>query len=111
MSASEFEAYVKGRTLYYSNGANAPYGAEIYLPNRRVRWSFLDGECKDGFWYEENAQICFVYEDNAEPQCWSFERGAGGLTATFENDPASSALYEADDIGEELLCQGPKVGV
>jgi len=111
MSASEFEAYVTGRTLYYYNGTNMPYGAEVYLPNRRVRWSFLDGECKDGYWYEEGAQICFVYEDRIDPQCWSFEQGPGGLTASFESDPNSTSLYEAADDGVELLCQGPKVGV
>jgi len=111
MSADEFEAYVTGKTLYYSDGTNAPYGAEIYLRNRRVLWSFLDGECKDGYWYEEGPLICFVYEDRIDPQCWSFELGNGGLIATFENDPAASALYEAQDIGQELLCTGPKVGV
>lgn len=111
MSASEFEAYVTGRTLFYSDGGARPYGAEIYLPNRRVKWSFLDGECKDGYWYEANAMICFVYEDHPDPQCWSFEKRGGGLAATFENDPAASTLYEADDLGEELLCLGPKVGV
>lgn len=36
MSAAEFDAYTRGKTLYYGNGAE-PYGAEIYLPNRRVR--------------------------------------------------------------------------
>ena len=111
MSASEFEAYVTGRTLYYSDGASAPYGAEVYLPNRRVRWSFLDGECKDGYWYESGPLICFVYEDRIEDQCWTFRKGATGLIATFANDPESSSLYEAEDLGEELLCLGPKVGV
>ena len=59
MSAAEFDAYTRGKTLYYGNGAE-PYGAEIYLPNRRVRWSFLDGECKDGEWFEANGMICFT---------------------------------------------------
>ncbi len=111
MSASEFEDYVTGRTLFYSDGANAPYGAEIYLPNRRVRWSFLDGECKEGYWYEAGPLICFAYEDRFDDQCWSFKKGAGGLIATFENDPEASPLYEAADLGEDLVCLGPKVGV
>lgn len=110
MSAAEFEAYVTGKTLFYSESGET-YGAEIYLPNRRVRWSFLDGECQDGFWYESNALICFQYDNRLDPQCWSFELGAGGLIAKFENDSSNSALYEASDIQEDLLCLGPKVGV
>ena len=110
MSAAEFEAYVTGKTLYYGRAGQA-YGAEIYHENRRVTWSFLDGECKDGYWYNEGTNICFVYEDRPDPQCWTFERGASGLIATFENNPDSQELYEAEDVGEEMICLGPKIGV
>ncbi|WP_298861421.1 hypothetical protein [uncultured Sulfitobacter sp.] len=110
MSAAEFDAYTRGKTLYYGNGAE-PYGAEIYLPDRRVRWSFLDGECKEGKWYEEGELICFTYDDRPEPQCWSFQIGPKGLIARFENDPAITPLYEANESTEELLCLGPKIGV
>lgn len=110
MSAAEFEAYVTGKTLFYGS-SGAPYGAEIYHENRRVTWSFLDGECKEGYWYNEGTNICFVYEDRIEPQCWTFQRGPNGLIASFENDPTSEALYEAQDVGEEMICLGPKVGV
>ena len=110
MTAAEFEAYVTGKTLYYGR-SGAPYGAEIYHENRRVTWSFLDGDCKDGYWYAEGHNICFVYDDRPDPQCWTFERGPGGLVARFENNPDSTALYEAQDIGEEMICLGPKIGV
>ncbi|WP_299613843.1 hypothetical protein [uncultured Tateyamaria sp.] len=110
MTAAEFEAYVTGKTLYYGRSGEA-YGAEIYHENRRVTWSFLDGECKEGRWYDEGPLICFVYEDRPDPQCWTFERGAGGLIATFENNPDSAELYEAQDVGEEMICLGPKIGV
>lgn len=110
MTAAEFEAYVEGRTLYFGLDGEA-YGAEEYLSDRRVRWSFLDGECKDGFWYPEDEQICFVYEDRPEPQCWTFYRAPDGLRAIFENDPASTVLYEAQDANEPLQCPGPEVGV
>ena len=110
MSGAEFEAYTTGRTLFYGQSGLA-YGAEVYLENRRVRWSFLDGECKDGYWYDQGPQICFVYEDPSDPQCWTFQHGSGGLIATFAGDPPGSELYEAQDMGEELLCLGPKVGV
>lgn len=111
MSAAEFEAYVTGKTLYYGNNGVA-YGAEIYHENRRVTWSFLDGECKDGYWYEaEQSNICFVYEDRSDPQCWTFEQTSRGLRATFMNDPDTTELYEAQDVGQDLVCLGPKIGV
>ena len=111
MSAEDFESYTRGKTLFYGNGGEA-YGVERYLSNRRVVWSFLDGECKDGTWYEEAGQICFVYEDRpGDPQCWTFRDTGKGLIAQFENDPMSTELYEAQDVGQDMMCQGPDVGV
>ena len=110
MSAADFESYVAGKTLYFGQ-AGQPYGVEEYFDNRRVRWSFLDGECKDGVWYEEGDQICFVYDDNPEPQCWSFFEQPGGLVAQFENEPSSTTLYEAGEADEPMMCLGPEIGV
>ncbi len=111
MSAAEFEAYTNGKTLYF--GANGrDYGAEEYLDNRRVRWSFLDGKCREGIWYEEGGQICFVYEDFPDPQCWVFRSNpGGGLLARFEDDPEGTVLYEARQNEEPMMCLGPEVGV
>ena len=110
MTAEEFDAYTRGKTLFYGRDGQA-YGAEIYHENRRVEWSFLDGECRQGEWYEDAGLICFVYEDNPNPQCWSFMKGANGLIARFENRADTTELYEAQDIGEKMLCLGPKIGV
>ena len=110
ISADEFDAYTRGKTLFYGLDGQA-YGVERYFDNRRVIWSFLDGQCKEGVWYEENDQICFVYEDNFDPQCWTFREGPNGLIAQFENDPDATELYEVEDFGEEMLCYGPDVGV
>ena len=110
MSAAEFEAYTEGKTLYFGQ-SGAPYGAEIYHENRRVQWSFLDGHCKEGRWYEADGLICFVYEDDLAPQCWSFTESPTGLVARFENDLSETALYEAREMTEPLLCLGPEVGV
>lgn len=110
MSAAEFEAYTKGKTFTF--GANgAPYGAEEYLDNREVLWSFLDGQCQKGYWYEEAGQICFVYEGKPDPQCWTFQRGSRGLIARFEGDPAQTELYEVERSSTPLLCLGPEIGV
>jgi hypothetical protein len=110
MSGEEFEAYVTGRTLYYSAGAGE-YGAEQYLPGRRVIWTFLDGECSQGRWYEQDGLICFVYDFDLTPQCWSFWREGGRISARFENDPALTELYELRQSDQPLACPGPDLGV
>jgi len=110
MSAEEFDRYTIGKTFYYGS-LGSPYGAEEYLDGRRVRWSFLDGKCLQGVWYEEAGLICFVYENQPDPQCWSFQQGSGGLIARFENNPENTELYEVEKSVEPLLCLGPEVGV
>ena len=110
MNGAQFEAYVTGKTLYFGQNGQA-YGVEEYLEDRRVRWSFLDGQCKDGVWYEDQGMICFVYEDNSTPQCWSFFKEANGLRAIFENDPNATTLYKAQQNDEPMMCLGPEVGV
>lgn len=110
MTAEEFEAYTTGKTLFYGERGQ-PYGAEKYLPGRRVQWSFLDGDCKDGVWYPQDEAICFVYEDAPEPQCWTFQATPRGLVAEFLGEVGVTELYEAQDVGQEMLCLGPEVGV
>lgn len=110
MTAQEFDTYTRGKTLFYGqNGAS--YGAERYMDNRRVRWSFLDGDCKEGEWYEDAGQICFVYEDDPDPQCWTFQEEGSGLTARLQNLTGTTDLYEAGNLGDEMVCLGPEVGV
>jgi hypothetical protein len=110
LSPQAFEAMVMGKTFSYSTGG-APYGAEEYLDDRRVRWSFLDGECQDGEWYVSGDQICFLYESIEAPQCWKFYLRNDRLMARFENDPMATELYETNRQNEPLLCLGPKIGV
>lgn len=111
MNAATFDAYATGKTLYFGSGGIA-YGAEQYLPGQRVIWTFLDGECQTGEWYEQDRQICFIYDDRPDaPQCWSFFASNRGLTAQFENDPESTELIEVEQSSEPLICPGPKVGV
>lgn len=110
MTAEEFEAYTAGKTLYFGSQGKA-YGAEQYLDNRRVRWSFLDGQCNEGVWYEDQGLICFLYENRTDPQCWSFVRNGDGLTALFQDEPGNTELYEATQSDEPMMCLGPDVGV
>ena len=110
LSAEEFAARVEGKVLTYGLSGE-PYGAEEYLPDRRVRWSFLDGECDEGFWYPEGDAICFVYQDTPTPQCWKFFDTGSGIRADFLSDPADDSLYEVDRGEGPLYCTGPEVGV
>jgi len=109
MSAAEFEAYVTGKTLLYSAG-NGAYGGEDYLPGRRVRWSFLDGRCLDGTWYDDGPEICFVYEDDPAPICWLFYETPAGLVAEVSGGQGET-LYETGEAPGPLYCLGPEVGV
>lgn len=111
MTAEEFDALTRGQTFYYGTAGAAPYGAEEYLDDRRVRWSFLDGECVDGYWYEEAGLICFVYENRPDPQCWSFDRSGGRMVARFAGETAMAELYELRRSLEPLWCLGPRIGV
>ena len=110
MTGAEFDSYTRGKTFYY-NEDGTPYGGEEYLDGQRVRWSFLDGQCKEGTWYQDGRLICFVYEDDPAPSCWSFYRGAGGLIARLGDDPDKALLHEASRSDEPMLCLGPEVGV
>ena len=111
MSADEFDRFTRDKTFYYGVDGQS-YGAEEYLPNRRVIWTFLDGRCQNGIWYEEDGLICFEYEAIDERQCWTFrEAENGGLIARFKDDPEELELYEVQRSGEPLQCPGPDIGV
>jgi hypothetical protein len=112
MTADQFDSYSRGKTFYFGS-MGEPYGVEQYLDDRRVRWSFLDGQCVDGHWYESNGMICFEYEASPDPgpQCWTFFQGAGGLVAQFQGDPSQTTLYEVQNADEPMTCLGPEVGV
>lgn len=110
MTGAEFEAYATGKTLTFSRQGQV-YGAEQYLPGRKVRWAFTDDECREGTWYEASDLICFVYEYDSTPQCWTFWLDAAGLNARFQGDAPGSDLTEVAKSTQPLLCAGPDVGV
>ncbi|MGS4946680.1 hypothetical protein ACVDG3_14460 [Meridianimarinicoccus sp. RP-17] len=110
LDADAFDATVTGRTLVYGTEAG-PYGIEEYLPGRRVRWSFLDGECMDGRWYPQGDAICFAYEGRESPECWRFFRDGARLGARPTGEPDSAPLYVIAESPEPLICRGPRLGV
>jgi hypothetical protein len=110
MSAAEFEAFATGKTLTYALGGEV-YGAEQYLPGRRVLWAFKGEECRRGFWYEEAGEVCFIYDHDGTPQCWRFLKGPGGLRAKFSGDPDGAELAAVQESETPLTCAGPDLGV
>ena len=110
MTAAEFDAYVTGKTLTYSQFGSV-FGVEEYLPGRKVRWKFTDDDCQYGSWYEKDGLICFTYEYDPAEHCWTFWQGAGGLRALSVDDPPGSELSEVAQTTQGLACPGPEVGV
>ena len=107
LTAEAFDALTRGRTYHYAEDG-VPYGAEDYLDDREVIWSFLDGECMRGRWYPAGEAICFVYDNLDAPQCWLFF-DEGGLRARFLG--GGPDLTELHRSRQSLACLSPDVGV
>jgi hypothetical protein len=110
MTGDDFDAYVTGKTLTYSQYGQI-FGIEEYLPNRKVRWSVAPDLCQYGSWYPEADKICFVYEYDPDPHCWTFWQAPSGLTALSVDDLPGAELSEVEQTDVPLQCPGPDVGV
>lgn len=110
MTAEEFDAYVTGKTLTYSQFGQV-FGTEEYLPGRKVRWQFTADECQYGSWYPRDDLICFHYEYDQSEHCWRFWKEGDGLTALSVDDPPGWELSEVAETTQGLSCPGPDVGV
>ena len=104
MTAAEFEAYVTGKILTFGSPKIGNYGVEQYLPDRRVRWSALDGECIKGEWYAEGDDICFLYVGDPEPKCWEVYQTSDGIRAEYTSTDSGTILFEAKEDPEALIC-------
>lgn len=110
MSGEEFEAYVTGRTLTFGQDGTV-YGIEEFRTGRRTTWAFVGDECREGRWFEQDDEICFVYDDfPSELHCWLFWQGEQGLRARFMGEGSTTELYEVQRTAEPLICRGPDVG-
>jgi hypothetical protein len=110
MSPAEFEAYSTGKTIDYEDDFSV-WGREEYLPGRRVRFSFSDDECRFGTWYDQGDQVCFVYDDDPGPKCWTYFTNGKNVTTVFEGDGPGGTVSTAIPTKEPLVCLGPEVGV
>ncbi len=110
MTADEFEAFVTGRVMDFSQGGQV-WGTEQYKSNRRVMWAFTDAECREGYWYDDGEQICFIYENPDDPQCWYFYKTDRGVSVRFAEDPVGTEMSTVTQSPGPLGCPGPDVGV
>ena len=104
MTAEEFDAYVTGRTLSFSTFNNPAYGIERYLPGRRVMWSDFDGTCQYGVWFESKGDICFRYDYDPEPKCWTMYDEPGGMRGVYTTRAPYTAIFEILDREDPLIC-------
>ena len=109
LTAEGFEAEVTGQTITYSQFGGI-FGIEEYLPGRQVRWSVAENLCQYGSWYPEGENICFVYEYDPSPHCWTFWLEEGRLHALLANDLPAAPLTESARSATPLSCPGPDVG-
>jgi hypothetical protein len=113
LTADGFEFHVTGKTITYQQ-FDTIFGVEEYLDGRKVRWSVAPNECQYGSWFPQGDDICFVYEYDPVPHCWTFWLRGGVLAARSANaapDTAPGAdLFEINRSETPLSCPGPEVG-
>jgi hypothetical protein len=109
LTAEAFDALSLGRTLTWAEFGQV-YGVEQYLPDRRVRWTVLGDDCKSGHWYQEGRMICFQYEDEPAPDCWTITLGPQGMIARFATNPPDAEPVVVVETTEPMACFGPEVG-
>ena len=109
LTADGFDAHVTGRTITYRQ-FDSIFGVEEYLPGRKVRWSVAPNECQYGSWFPQGDDICFVYEYNPTPTCWTFWLRSGALVARSVTANPGEDLHEAANDQTPLPCPGPDVG-
>ncbi|MBS1303008.1 hypothetical protein [Loktanella sp. SALINAS62] len=103
LTADGFESYVTGKTLAFTGTDGTIFGIEQYLPDRRVIWSGAPGDCIAGRWFDSDNQICFAYDGDPLPKCWSVSLTNTGLRA--ESSLYQTLLIEAQET--TLTCAGP----
>ncbi len=104
MNAEEFGAHVTGRTITFRTELNPSFGIERYLEGRRVMWSTFDGICQYGVWFESKGDICFRYDGDPEPKCWTMYNEPGGMRGVYTTRPPATVIFEIPDRNDALIC-------
>lgn len=113
LTPEEFEALTAGRTMHFDR-EGAPFGAEQFFENGRVVWTFEGSDlCQRGIWFANRAgEICFVYGDSPEPQCWAFlERPDGRYAARMAGEDPEQDLVSRRIDDEPIECEDADIGI
>jgi hypothetical protein len=103
LSAEAFERLVEGKTMD-THDETGRYGVETFLPGRRAIWRDAE-QCLEGTWRAEGDLICFDYQGEPFPYCWTYHDRGGWLMAWLDGDRGSSPilLYPSRDF---VTCEG-----
>lgn len=103
MSSDAFEAFVQGR-IFDTHDMTGRYGVETFLPNRRAIWRDA-AQCLTGSWRAEGEMICFDYEGEPTPFCWTYHSRGDFLMAWLDGDRTGEPimLYPAEEV---VTCEG-----
>jgi hypothetical protein len=106
-----FETLAEGRTLHFTLDG-LPFGSERFFAGRRSLWRYVDGTCAHGHWFGEGDAICFLYDGETTPICWTFTTEGGEYQARLvENGAETGFVLDLAAIDEAPLdCPGPEVG-
>jgi hypothetical protein len=109
ISPKEFRDYAEGWTLYFERDGK-PFGSESFDPGGKVTWRYRDGSCVEGAWRPHGAQLCFLYNSEAEGEvlCWRMLRDDQGLLARLlGGENAGLELRITGRDRKPLLCGDP----
>lgn len=103
LSVADFEAFVQGRT-FDTHDQTGRYGVETFLPGRRAIWRDAD-QCLEGTWRPQGDQICFDYQGEPFPYCWTYHDRGDWLMGWLDGDRSTAPimLYPAEEV---VTCEG-----
>jgi len=104
LDAEAFRALTEGRVAHFSAFGEL-YGSEGYLDNDQSVWRDAQGDCRDGFWWEEGESLCFQYESVS---CWKVFRETDGSFFAISDADGLRVNFEAFQDGP-LECSAPFV--
>jgi hypothetical protein len=77
---------------------------ETFLPGRRAIWRDA-AQCLEGTWRAEGDLICFDYQGEPLPFCWTYHSRGDFLMGWLDGDRTNEPimLYPADEV---VTCEG-----
>ncbi|MGA0541610.1 hypothetical protein [Neotabrizicola sp. VNH66] len=86
LTAEEFDALTRGKTMDTHDALSGLYGVETFLSGRRVVWKDAEG-CMNGTWEQVGEQICFMYDGKPnDPVCWTYHDRGTWIEGFFRGD-------------------------